>query len=120
MAARITAVLLDLDGTLLNSIDLIMDAYRHTFEVHADAPADDANLVRGIGTPLKPHFAALGVPDEEIATWIATYATYYRTHAHQVLPYRGATEAVSALGMRPLLWKAMARGAAAESAADCA
>jgi pyrophosphatase PpaX len=46
------AVLFDLDGTLIDSVPLIVASMRHAFEGHANAPAD-ADWVAMIGTPLE-------------------------------------------------------------------
>ena len=47
------AVLFDMDGTLVDSIGLIVASYRHAMTAcYGATPADDL-FVRGIGTPLR-------------------------------------------------------------------
>jgi pyrophosphatase PpaX len=75
------ALLFDLDGTLADSIALLLAAFHHTFQTHrpASAPPDEA-WIAGIGTPLitqMRHF----VPDEDEAQrMILTYREFQRTH----------------------------------------
>ena len=49
-------VLFDLDGTLIDSIDLIIDSYLHTFASHDMVPLSREQIVQGIGTPLRSVF----------------------------------------------------------------
>ena len=60
-------VLFDLDGTLLDSIGLIVDSFHHTMLVHRLAPQSDAHWQSGIGTPLRAAFAGLGRQAAQVA-----------------------------------------------------
>ncbi|MBK5187110.1 MAG: HAD-IA family hydrolase [Gemmatimonadaceae bacterium] len=79
------ALLFDLDGTLADSIALLLASFRHTFEAHRVARPPDAEWIAGIGTPLitqMRHF----VPDEEQAQrMILTYREFQRTHHDEML-----------------------------------
>jgi pyrophosphatase PpaX len=46
------AVLFDLDGTLIDSIELLLSSARHAFEGWHRTVPTDAEWIRGIGTPL--------------------------------------------------------------------
>lgn len=46
------AILFDLDGTLLDSIDLIVRSFQHTTALHLGAPIDRARVIPTIGRPL--------------------------------------------------------------------
>ncbi len=76
------AILFDLDGTLVDSVGLILDTYRHTMRAYAadPLPGDDVWLAR-IGEPLvdvlAPYAAQFGVP---IDTIVATYREHYVLH----------------------------------------
>jgi len=79
------ALLFDLDGTLADSIALLLASFHHTFDAHVrPAPPDEA-WIAGIGTPLitqMRHF----VPDEkEAQQMILTYREYQRTHHDEML-----------------------------------
>jgi len=95
---RADAVLFDLDGTLLDSIALILASYRHTFDAHGIAQPGDAAIVEGLGTPLEACFAKWADDPRAIAAMVATYVEH--NHAHHdamVRPYHGVSELVRAL-----------------------
>ena len=46
---RFTTVLFDLDGTLIDSVRLILDSYHHTLAVHQEAPRSDDYWLAGLG-----------------------------------------------------------------------
>lgn len=91
-------LLFDLDGTLIDSIELILRSYRHTMEVHrGTAPPDDHWMV-GLGTPLWVQFRQFTADEEEIRAMVATYREYNLAH-HDALvrPYDGIVEQVREL-----------------------
>ncbi len=92
--------LFDLDGTLIDSIDLILRSYRHTMQVHrANEPLPpDAVWMKGLGTPLWVQFREWTDDKVEIEAMVATYREYNLTH-HDTLakPYDGVSAAVLAL-----------------------
>jgi pyrophosphatase PpaX len=48
----IRTVLFDLDGTLIDSVRLILDSYHHTLATHGLPPRTDEEWLAGVGTPL--------------------------------------------------------------------
>ena len=54
--ATFRTVLFDLDGTLIDSIRLILDSYHHTLQVHGLPARSDAHWLAGLGTPLRVQF----------------------------------------------------------------
>jgi pyrophosphatase PpaX len=80
------ALLFDLDGTLADSVALLLAAFHHTFSTHRphDTPSDQ-EWIAGIGTPLitqMRHF----VPDEvDAQQMILTYREFQRTHHDEML-----------------------------------
>ncbi len=93
-----STVLFDLDGTLIDSIELILSSYRHTLTVHrGSSPSDDVWLA-GLGTPLRAQFRAFTCDEDEIAAMVATYREHnLANHDAMVRPYPGVRQAVAAL-----------------------
>lgn len=86
-------VLFDLDGTLVDSIDLIVDSYLHTYRTHGLRIPDREEIIAGIGTPLRTVFGALSSDPAEVAAWTATYREYNLAHHDaRVLPITPAVE----------------------------
>ena len=46
------ALLFDLDGTLIDTVDLILRSYRHTVGVHGYTPLSDEEWLKNLGIPL--------------------------------------------------------------------
>jgi pyrophosphatase PpaX len=95
---RYSTVLFDLDGTLIDSIELIMESYRHTMRIHrGDAMSDDLWLA-GLGTPLRVQFRTFTDDPAEVEAMIATYREWnLANHDTMVVAYPGALESVKAL-----------------------
>jgi pyrophosphatase PpaX len=94
-------VLFDLDGTLVDSIALILDSYRHTFRAHGLTAQDDAACLAWIGTPLAVHLAPFAKDEADLAALVATYRAYnFANHDARVRPYPGVTELIAALRAR--------------------
>jgi pyrophosphatase PpaX len=73
MTDRPIAVLFDLDGTLIDSIELILSSARHAFrEWHGRVP-DDAEWLSGVGIPLATMFRRYASSDAEVERLIARY-----------------------------------------------
>jgi pyrophosphatase PpaX len=94
----LSAFLFDLDGTLIDSIELILRSYRHTMEVHRGAAPPDHHWMAGLGTPLWVQFREFSSDEAEIRAMVATYRDYNLAH-HDALvrPYDGVVDRVRAL-----------------------
>ncbi len=91
-------VLFDLDGTLIDSIQLIIDSYHHTLEVHGIPARTDQEWLDGIGTPLRVQFAEWAHDEERMEAMIATYREYnIFHHDSRVRVYPGVVEMVTAV-----------------------
>lgn len=95
---RYPTVLFDLDGTLIDSVSLIVDSYHHTFAAHGLPPQDDGVFVRSMGTPLRVLLRRFADTPEAVDALIATYRAYNLAHHDaRVRPYPGVVATVRAL-----------------------
>ena len=95
----IRTVLFDLDGTLIDSIALILASYHHTLAAHGHPPVADAEWLRGVGTPLKVQLGPWARSPEELAALVATYRSYnLEHHDRMVTVFPGVAELVRRLG----------------------
>src|SRR5919112_789385 len=78
-ARALPAVLFDLDGTLIDSIELLLSSTRHAFEGRARAPTTE-EWVRGIGTPLVDQLRQFADTEEDIAHLLGRYRSYQHEH----------------------------------------
>ena len=91
----LTTFLFDLDGTLIDSIDLILRSYRHTLKMHRGIEPPDEIWMEGLGTPLWVQFRHWTDDAAEIQAMVATYRDYnLANHDAMVRPYDGVAEEV--------------------------
>ena len=94
----IRTVLFDLDGTLIDSVRLILDSYHHTLATHGLPPRSDDEWLAGVGTPLTVQFADWRDDPATLQALIATYREYnLKHHDRMVTVYPGVVEVVRAL-----------------------
>jgi pyrophosphatase PpaX len=87
--------LFDLDGTLIDSIRLILDSYHQTLNRHNLPARSDEEWLRGVGTPLQVQFSEWGNSQEMLEAMIATYREYnLQHHDRMVTVYPGVLDAV--------------------------
>ena len=99
-APRPFAVLFDLDGTLIDSIGLLLDCVRHTFEGRTPAPTE-AEWIAGIGTPLQKQLAQYVGSDDDARELTNRYRIYQREHHDRLTSaYPGVVETLSELDRR--------------------
>jgi pyrophosphatase PpaX len=91
----IRTVLFDLDGTLIDSVRLILDSYHHTLASHGLPPRTDEEWLRGVGTPLTVQFAEWRDDPGTLEALVATYREYnLKHHDRMVTVYPGVVDAV--------------------------
>ena len=96
--ATIRTVLFDLDGTLIDSVRLILDSYHHTLATHRLPPRSDEEWLRGVGTPLTVQLAEWGDDAAMLEALIATYREYnLKHHDRMVTVYPGVVDAIRAI-----------------------
>jgi pyrophosphatase PpaX len=92
---RLQTALFDLDGTLIDSIRLILDSYHHTLKHHNLPARTDEEWLRGVGTPLQVQFSAWRDSPETLEAMIATYRDYnLQHHDRMVTIYPGVLDAI--------------------------
>jgi len=94
------AILLDLDGTLVDTVPFILASVRHAFEGRARRPTD-AEWIAGIGTPLRVQLRAWCDGPADLEAVVARYREHQRAnHDRMTRAYPGAVDAVRRLRER--------------------
>ncbi len=95
---RFGTFLFDLDGTLIDSIPLIMASFRHTMRTHLGAVPDDTSWRAGFGTPLRPQLRKFARDEEHASRMVDTYRAYTDAHHDRLLEsYVGIDDALGTL-----------------------
>jgi len=88
-------ILFDLDGTLIDSTEAILECFHKAFDFYNYPHPSDAEVKALIGHPLDVMFARLGVEEDKVWDFVTVYKENYReisTLKTTLLP--GAKEAV--------------------------
>ena len=88
-------ILFDLDGTLIDSTEAILESFHNSFKVHGFESAKDEDIKALIGYPLDEMYRSLGVLESDVWDYVNTYKEHYRvisTQKTQLLSF--AREAV--------------------------
>jgi pyrophosphatase PpaX len=96
--ARPIALLFDLDGTLVDSVELILASARHAFEGYRGRRPTDADWIAGIGKPLRVQLEDLAERPEDVEPLFLRYRQFFReNHDAMTRPFPGAVEVVASL-----------------------
>ncbi|QOY54488.1 HAD family hydrolase [Candidatus Sulfurimonas marisnigri] len=71
-------ILFDLDGTLIDSTEAILETFHHSFNVHKYPNPEDEEIKALIGYPLDVMYEELGVHRDVVWDYVSTYKEYYR------------------------------------------
>jgi pyrophosphatase PpaX len=94
-----TTILFDLDGTLIDSVRLILDSYHHTLAAHRLEARTDSFWLAGLGTPLRVQFKHWSDDPVRLEEMIATYRDYNLTHHDRmVTAYSGVVDMIRSIG----------------------
>ena len=88
-------ILFDLDGTLIDSTEAILESFHNSFDLHKHPHPDDEAIKALIGHPLDVMYLELGVDKARVWDFVDTYKEHYRVISTQktvLLPF--AKEAV--------------------------
>jgi pyrophosphatase PpaX len=110
MITDVQAALFDLDGTLVNTIPLILASYEHTLGAHLahiDVPRRViiGNLGRSLNDILRDYAVAGGAADPDALSdeMVETYRSFQRENIDRLIePYDGIAEMLSGLHARGL------------------
>ena len=95
---RVPTILFDLDGTLVDSIELIVAAAMNAFASRTGPAPSEAEIRNTIGRPLPTTFGPWLVDDDDLPYLIAKYREYQLEHHDRLTtPYEGIVDAVVGL-----------------------
>lgn len=95
---RPIAVLFDLDGTLIDSIGLLLASVRHAFEGFPGRVPTDEQWIAGIGTPLAKQLSEFAESDTQVEGLTSRYRTFQRAaHDRLTTVYPGTLEVLGTL-----------------------
>lgn len=101
--APLRTVLLDLDGTLIDSEELILASYRHTLRAHRGEAPPDAAWLETMGQPLEAQLRDFAADEAEVRAMTETYREHNdRVHDELLRGFPGVREAVEELRDRGL------------------
>jgi len=96
--SRAPTVLFDLDGTLVDSIELIVAAAMNAFASRPGPSPSEAQIRNTIGRPLTTTFGPWLVDDDDLPFLIAKYREYQLEHHDRLTnAYEGIVDAVAGL-----------------------
>ncbi|MBL0890835.1 MAG: HAD-IA family hydrolase [Gemmatimonadaceae bacterium] len=82
-SSRPIALLFDLDGTLIDSIGLLLECMQYAFAERARRPGT-AEWVAGIGTPLRTQLAEWCEGPDDVEAMVARYRDYQDLHLERL------------------------------------
>jgi len=71
-------ILFDLDGTLIDSTEAILESFSVAFETHGRTVPESELIKAQIGHPLDVMFASLGVEEAKVWDYVHAYKMHYR------------------------------------------
>lgn len=80
-------LLFDLDGTLVDSADLILESYRHTMRTHFGEVPPDSVWLQTLGTPLRHAFRRFVDTPEEVQRLTDTYLEFNLAKHEELTQY---------------------------------
>jgi pyrophosphatase PpaX len=91
------AVLFDLDGTLIDSIGLLLACMKYSFEGRKHAPTE-AEWIAGIGTPLAKQLEPFATSPEDVDLLVSRYRSFqHEAHDRMTTTFPGVSETLETL-----------------------
>jgi pyrophosphatase PpaX len=83
---KINTILFDLDGTLVNSNEIIIESYKQTLkEFQPEKTYSRKQIIDLIGPPLKTIFYDIYPDDQKVAEMIQFYRSFYQKHEFEYI-----------------------------------
>jgi len=91
-------ILFDLDGTLVDSLELILSSYRHTMSRYLGREMPDEEWLNTMGKPLRVQLQSFADTPEQLEAMFHTYIAHNEAnHRRLIQPFPRAKETVTAL-----------------------
>ncbi len=88
-------ILFDLDGTIIDSTEAILESFKHSFKEFNQKPPKESDILPQIGHPLVDMFVNLGVDKKEANSYVKVYKSHYqKIHTKKTKLLNGAKEAI--------------------------
>jgi HAD superfamily hydrolase (TIGR01509 family) len=113
------AVVFDLDGTLIDSLPLVLNSIAHALEPFGARPTME--IFAKLGGPPDRFLPTLLDDPRHVPTAMVRMTTYHRENLHLVQPFAGALEMLAALrarGMQLAIWTGRDRESGTEILGD--
>ena len=95
---RRLALLFDLDGTLVDSVGLILASFRHACATTLGRVPADEEWIPGIGTPLQAQFGPFAESREQLEALVRAYRAFQREHHDRLTrEFEGTRETMALL-----------------------
>ncbi len=78
MRSRDITILFDLDGTLIDSTEAILESFHNSFDVHNRHHPSDEEIKALIGYPLDVMYSDFGIEEESVWDMVKTYKEHYQ------------------------------------------
>ena len=101
-----TSLVFDLDGTLVNSIPMVLASFQHAIEVF-QTPPSPLEIFERLSGPADVCLRDLLDDETNVPEAMGRLIEYNKTHHHQIVPFEGAVEMLEALlknGAEVALW----------------
>lgn len=96
--SRYRALLFDLDGTLVDSLELILGSYRHTMAEHLGRVPPDEEWMVTMGKPLRVQLQSFAQTPEQLEAMFRTYIEHNEANNQRLIrPFPGMREAIESL-----------------------
>ncbi len=96
--SRYRALLFDLDGTLVDSLELILGSYRHTMAQHLGRVPPDEEWMVTMGKPLRVQLQSFAQTPEQLEAMFRTYIDHNEANNQRLIrPFPGMRQAIESL-----------------------